>query len=73
MEDTGFISEEYEMNLTDEQNVAQVSNHYMRVVADSQWFANLTQILNYAITKPDKYLEVTIRNSIEKGYEMAKP
>lgn len=46
------------------------NNNFLQVVPDSHWFTSLDQILNYSQGIQDKYLEIGIKNSIDKGFIM---
>jgi len=47
-----------------------MSLNNVQIVPNSHWFSSLDQILNYAQNKQDKYLEIGIKNSIDKGFLM---
>jgi len=49
-----------------------ISNCYVQVVPDSQFFTSLEQIEGYAQGKGDKYLEIAVRNTIKNGYKLGK-
>lgn len=46
------------------------SENFIQEVPNSHWFSSLEQILNYAQNRQDKYLEIGIKNSIDKGFLM---
>lgn len=45
---------------------------YMYTVPDSQYFTELEQLLTYAKAIRDKYLEIAIKNTIDKGYKLMR-